>query len=432
MPQTVFISRSQLRKARLADEVANYRLAPLPAWPLWVLLYAFPVIWAMGLMQFAPTLLAAVMLMYMYLRRSIITFGPQWLWMALIAWCLLCVVALDSPSQFLGWALRFINIFNVGVYSLYFLNAREKISNQSMLGGLFVVWLTVVVMGYMGIFFPEARLITPMSYVLPDSLTRNELVRDYVMPPMAEVQMPWGAPKPYIRPSAPFPYANSWGLAYTFLTPVVMAIYAAVLSWRIRAVLTVLLCASVVPAIATSNRAMFIGLGVSASYVIFRQALKGRWVGAISGILIFGGAALYMWLSGAATQILGRQEYSDSTGGRLALYESTWEATLKSPFIGYGTSKMNYEIGVSMGTQGYMWALMFCFGLVGLGIFLLFIGFSIASTWRVQSSAGMWVHSLPIVTLSVFAFYSLDIMQLSTLMLCISLMMRSKIYGEGL
>ena len=52
---------------------------------------------------------------------------------------------------------------------------------------------------------------------------QNPLVRDYMLPPLAEVQRPWGAPEAYIRPSAPFPYANSWGLAYTLLTPVMLA-----------------------------------------------------------------------------------------------------------------------------------------------------------------------------------------------------------------
>lgn len=432
MPETVYISRAKMRQMRLAQQIAAHGVAPLPAWPIWVLLYGFPIVWAMGLGQFMPTILALVMIVLMLMRRSIISLGPQWMWGALIVWCLLCVLALDSSSQFLGWALRFINIFNVGIYSLYYMNARERISVNSLLGGLFTVWATVIVLGFVGMIIPEARLTTPMSFLLPGSLTRNELVKDYVLPPMAEVQLPWGAPDPYIRPSAPFPYANSWGLAYTFLTPIMFAILARAKKWSTRIVLGLLIPVSLVPAIATSNRGMFIGLGVSILYVIVRQAFRGSWAGAIAGIVVLGSASFFLWVSGAAAQIMGRQEYSDSTGGRAALYEATWNATLKSPFIGYGTSKMNNAIGVSMGTQGYLWALMFCFGLVGLALFLVFIVSSVISTWNVMSTAGLWLQSLPVVAISVFVFYSFDIMQLSALILSITALLRSKVYGEGL
>ncbi|MFI5426971.1 hypothetical protein [Aeromicrobium sp. UC242_57] len=45
---------------------------------------------------------------------------------------------------------------------------------------------------------------------MPGSLTSNEYVHDLFFPPFAEIQQPFGAPADLLRPSAPFPYANSW------------------------------------------------------------------------------------------------------------------------------------------------------------------------------------------------------------------------------
>ena len=50
--------------------------------------------------------------------------------------------------------------------------------------------------------------------------------------------------------------------------------------------------------------------------------------------------------------------------------------------IGYGTPRMEPSIGVSMGTQGYLWTLMFCFGFVGLALFALFMMCTVASGAR--------------------------------------------------
>ncbi len=405
---------------------------PLPAWPLYCLLYGFPAIWALGLGQFAPTILAYIMIFYMIMRKNIVVFKTQWIWLALTLWCIISSVSLHGGTDILAWGLRFVVIFNAGVYSLYFINARERITNQGILGGLLTVWYTVVVLGWLALFFPEFRLATPMSMIMPGGLVSNELVKDYVMPPLAEIQLPWGAPEPYIRPSAPFPYANSWGLAFTFLTPVVIAVMSAADKLRTKIILTVSIIAGLIPAIATSNRGMFIGLAICIVYVIFRQVIAGNLKVALYAVIAAAAAIIGLVTSGALEQILGRQEYSDSTGGRASLYQATWDAVLESPLIGYGTSRMNVTIGVSMGTQGYMWALMFCFGLVGLALFVAFMLYSIGSTWGVQSDTGIWLHSVPVTAICVFIFYSFDTMQMASMMLCLSVMMRSMIYKEGI
>ncbi len=420
------------QNSRFLSAVAPTVGAPLPAWPILTLLYGFPLIWAFGLMQFAPSILAMLMIVLMVMRRRVLVHSTMWIWFALMFWGLVCTVSLENASELLGWLQRYMNIFNVGIYTLYFFNARERIPNHLMLGGLLTIWFTVVILGYLALAFPDFRLRTPMSFLLPGSLLGNDLVRDYVLPPMAEVQMPWGVDVPYVRPSAPFPYANSWGLAYALLTPVVFAVITGVHSKKIQVALGLAVVLSLVPAVATSNRGMFIGLGSAFAYVLLRLLLKGDWralgIGAVLGV----GVVSYLFVSGAVGEILGRQEFSDSTGGRASLYTLTFEYTLRSPLVGYGTSKMADSVGVSMGTQGQVWALMFCFGFVGLGLFLLYVISVLVNTWNIASVTGMWVHSVIVSALAVVFFYSFDVIQLTVLMFSAALMMRSRMYGEGL
>lgn len=398
----------------------------LPAWPLVTYLYGFPLIWLLGASQFAPSLLAVSMLLLMLTRRQILTHPVHWIWLALIIWALVCTVSLTSPGNYLGWFQRFMNLANAGVFALYYFNARQRISLPLLLGGLITVWLTLLVLGHLALLFPEARLTTPMSLILPAGLQANEWVRDAVRPPLAEVQWPWGAEQAYIRPAAPFPYANSWGLAYALLTPVLLSCYFLLTSKGVKLLLTLALLASLSPALATSNRGMLLGLGLSLTYLALRLFLASAWRPLAYLLALATGLVTYLVTSGAIEKILGRQEFSDSTGGRAELYRLTLDYALRSPLVGYGTSRPAPSIGVSLGTQGYVWALLFCFGFVGLGLFLCYLLYSLLATWQLKTGAGFCLHSLLFSSLLMVFFYSYDLMQLTSLLLVVSALLRAK------
>ena len=77
-----------------------------------------------------------------------------------------------------------------------------------------------------------------IGLLLPEGITSNALVQNFFFPPLAEVQMPWGAPEPYNRPAAPFPYTNGWGSGFVLLTPLVLA-YLTTVRFRARHLLIV-------------------------------------------------------------------------------------------------------------------------------------------------------------------------------------------------
>ncbi len=406
--------------------------AALPAWPLLTLFYGLPVFWALGALQFAPTLLALFMLVLLVLRRSVVVPAPAWILAVFLLWAAAGSVQIEGLGSWLGFALRWVNIFSATVFFVYYYNAREHLDHRRMLRAAVAAWTTLVGLGCLALVIPEARLTTPVGLLLPEVFTANELVQDFVFPPLAEVQQPWGAPEPYNRPSAPFPYTNGWGSGFVILTPLVLA-YLTTVRFRARHLLVVAgLAVSLVPAVATTNRGMFLGIGLAMGYVLVRWALQGRVLPALLGIAVTAAVAGWLVASGSVERILGRQQYSDSTGDRGELYTDTFLAALDSPLLGYGAPLLDETVGIHMGTQGYLWTLMFCYGFVGLGLFMAFLHGGTLATLRVRSSTGILVHAVPVAACVFFAYYGLDAVQFILICLSLAVLLRAQRYGERL
>lgn len=406
--------------------------AALPAWPMYALLAAFPLWWGIGAAPFGPMVVAALMAALMLLRGRLDLVPGILPWFAFLLWVAASAVHLPSAMSVVGFAQRYGNLIAVGIFMLYYINARETLNLRKILAGILCLWATVVVLGLIATQVPEFRLSTPLGALLPKALTSNPLVYDLVFPRMAEVQQPWGAPAPFNRPAAPFPYSNSWGVAFVVMTPVAISALGIFRAGWARAVILVLLAASFVPALATGNRGMLVGLAVAVAYVLLRMAARGH-LRKVAALGVGAGTALYALVStGTLDQILSRQDYSDSTGGRFSLYVKTLEATLKSPLLGYGAPRLEESIGVSLGTQGYVWMLMFSYGFVGLALFAIFLGGGIIRTWRAPGSTGLWLHSVPVAAAAIAGFYSFDVMQLTVVALMLAVLLRARYFGEKL
>jgi polysaccharide biosynthesis protein PslJ len=402
----------------------------LPSWPVDLLLFGFPLSWVLGLAPFLPVALAAVMLVLLLQQRRWVVLPGVLPWFAFCAWIVVSAVMLDSPLRLIGYGFRFANVLAVGIALVYVLNAPERLSARRVMGGLVAVWATVVVGGYLGLLFPEVRIETPTAVLLPGVLTSNEYVADLVRPPLAEVQRPWGAPEPFVRPSAPFPYANGWGAAVALFTPVAVALAVLSRSRALRAAIVLGGVALAVPAIASLNRGMFLALGVGVTYVVVRFAARGHFVAFLTSsfLALIGGAGLVQ--AGLLTRIAERQAVSDTTSGRAGIYRETLQRTLDSPLIGYGSPLPAYEGTISIGTQGHVWMVMFSYGFVGLALFLLFV---LGGTWRSRAApgtAGLWLHSCLVTACVAIAFYGLDTMQMLCIALVLALLLRA-IYAPG-
>lgn len=413
---------------RTDEQVVDGVGEALPAWPVLVALWGFPLFWALGVTVISGVVLTLVMLSYLAHSAAARFVPGVYAFTAFVIWTIPCVLMIDSGARMLGYLYRFSILMFVGTAFVYTIAAGSRLSRRKIINGLTFVWLFTVAGGIAGLLSPSTRLSTPVGMLLPASLTSNQYVHDLFFPPLAEVQSPWGSPTDFVRPSAPFPYANSWGVAIVLLTPVAVACFLQTRSLVVRVVLIIGLAAMLAPALGTSNRGMFAGLVLAAVYVVVRMVLRDRAAPVISiaalGIL----GAVILVSNGLLTQIQSRQEYGDSATTRFSVYSETLHRTLQSPLLGWGAPRPSPEVGVSAGTQGYVWMLMFSFGFVGLFLFLAFLWGTTLRTRRAPGDIDLILHSVLVVASVIIIVYGLDIMQMLTIMLVAAVLLRRR-YG---
>jgi hypothetical protein len=399
----------------------------LPAWPLLAWLYGFPLFWLTGFSLLAPLVFGGVMLFFLAVRGRLRAAPGVLVWFAFLAWVCVCAASLTGFLQAVGFAQRTSDLVAVGLALLYYVNARESISPKQVLLGFAVIWSTVVVLGALATVMPDVRISTPFARVIPGSLLSNELVRELVEPRLAEVQEPWGVEEPFVRPAAPFPYTNSWGMAYALLTPIMVLIWSKLSSRRVRVLLGVTLLGSLYPAAQTSNRGMLLALAVYAIYISVRHMLAGNLRVGLAVFGLLGAVAAALTATGVFAAIAGRQEYSDTTTGRGTVYAATFEKVLESPLVGWATPQMDVTIGIALGTQGYAWTLMFCYGFVGLAIFLVFLARVLLASWNLHSPTAYVLHGLVATVGVTIWFYGLGVTQCLILVLAAAMLARARL-----
>lgn len=398
----------------------------LPAWPVAGLLWGFPVWWLTGLLPFVPLLAFVGMGAILLSRRRDVDLPPGGLpLLAFLLWLIPCAVMISEPSGYLAYGMRVGTLYGLGVMFLYIMNARENLRQEHLFGGVLVIWATTVVGGNLALVFPDARLTTPVGLLMPASIAQNELVENLLFPPLAEVQQPWGAEEPFNRPSAPYPYTNGWGSAFALTTPVVVAAWLQTRRTSLRIGIPLGFAAAVMPAIATSNRGMFLILGVIGAFTLVRLIGLGRVrdvaVLAVCGVVA---GALLVGL-GVLDGIADRQEVSDTTSGRAGIYEATLAEVAKSPVLGYGAPRPSDELGISLGTQGTVWMYVFSYGIVGLLLFLCFLVSAVLGTWTlVQDAPSALLQACLVGAVAGSFFYGFDYPQWSVILVALSLLLR--------
>lgn len=398
------------------------RSAELPWWPLAVVVMGYPLAWPLGLAPFLPIAGALLMAALLAARGGVVVLPGVTPFLVLAAWACPAVLALDGAGRLFGWGLRAATLASVAVALLYVTNARSA-SRERVVDALAVLWAATVLGGWLAVLFPDGGFTTPVGHLAPQGLLDNELVRTLLRPRFAETQEPWGVPEPLHRPAAPFPYANSWGVAMVLLTPVALA--AMVRRRPVRWLLVGLLVAAVVPAVASSNRGMFLGFAASAAYVVVRQSLSRRVRGAVLSLVTVVILAVLTVALDLPARVSERQKYSTTTEGRASLYAETWERALQSPVLGWGAPRPSVVHEVAVGTQGQVWTMLFSFGMVGLTLFALALIGLLVRTWpRSEPTELLLLHATLVAAVSVVGFYGLDTMQWLTIALVGGVLLR--------
>ncbi|HEU5271163.1 MAG TPA: O-antigen ligase family protein [Jatrophihabitans sp.] len=396
----------------------------LPAWPLYLLFAAFPLWWVTGLAAFA-VILVAVPMAVLLLQRGRTAVPPAfWLWVGFLVWACAAALELSSGTRLIGFGVRMSNYLGSTVVFLYVYNARERLTDRTVLRVLLLFFAFVVFGGYLGMLLPHGSLHTPAESLLPKNIAQNEYVHSLVHPSFAEVQQPYGSPRAFYRPSAPFPYTNSWGCNVALLVPLVIASITMARRRGARLVPLALLAAACLPAFATLNRGMFLALGVLLGYAALRLAARGQLVPLVT---IVAGTALGLVTAistGVLADLQTRLHYSRTNLGRQTIYREAFDGALQSPVFGHGAPQPSQTLTVSVGTQGQVWNVMYSYGFIALAIFMGWFVLAMLLSWRAGNQARLWMHAGLFVCCLTFFYYGYDGIQLTVAMVTAALALR--------
>lgn len=379
------------------------RTAQIPRWPLTLVVAGFPLWWLLGLGSLIWIVAAVPMVLWMLRTQDVKVPRGFGVWLLFLLWMCFSVVAVDNFSRTIGFAYRAGTYVALTVVFAYAYNLLRNERPTYILNVLTLFFLGIVVGGYLGLMFPTLVIRTPMSAIMPGFLMSNELVRDMVIIRTTQFNPDaWAYIDP--RSSAPFLYTNNWGNAYSLLLPVMVSYCATLWGTRRFAPLSVLVAASVVPAVLTLNRGMFLGLGVAALVLAFRHALRGR-LRVLVGIGLLGIVAALVWsVLPVAERLDNRLEASGTNYSRTTVYVETIEAVARSPFFGYGAPRPTESTVVPLGTQGQVWMVLFSHGFVGLLLFMASLGWLVVASLRRTDSIGLALNA-SLTVLFVQAFY---------------------------
>ncbi len=379
----------------------------LPAWPVLCLFWGTPIWWVLGLFPFSGAVVAPVMLYYLLLRRSVWLAPGTLSYLALVGWMVTGFFVKEPGDEF-SVTIRFVQYASVAVLIVYVVNARARLTTDRLLAALTALWWFVIAGGYLGLLMPYGRLTTTVGSLLPEGIASNQYAQQLLFPQFAEVQTPYGASVPFLRPAAPFYYANGWGAAMTLLIPVAVAFALRRGTTRAKFYTLVGVALTLPPAVTANNRGMFLALGVALCVVLIRTAAIGRWNFVVGYVMLAAGAVFTMLQLGLVESVLERAATGQSTEGRTRLYTETLQRTLDSPIVGYGAPRASFTTEVTVGTQGAVWTAMFCSGFVGLMLLLYFLFGAVRRTWHLRSPSGLWLNASLVATCVMSAYYGID------------------------
>jgi hypothetical protein len=378
------------------------------AWPLVVLLAGYPVWWALGLTTFA-FIGAAIPMAAQLVRRRRLRLPPGFgLWALLLLWVVLGAIVLGETApgtmppagagKIAAYALRVLQYVSITVVMLWVGTMWEReVPRRLVVSLLGVLFLWTIAGGLLGALYPHASFATPLSYVLPQSLLDNAFVGRNTTVRFAQVHEVLGG---ISRPAAPYLYTNTWGYCYSLLLPWF------VVGWLIRTSVprkvfaVTVIAVSLFPVVYSLNRGLWIGLGLSAAYLVVRFAMQGRTVlvAAVAlAVLLLGAVLLLSPLRTVVGDRLGNPHSNETRNYQNGI---AFRAALSSPVLGYGGTRQTVGNDRSIaagatatcpqcgnrdvGSTGQLWNLLLQNGFVGAFCYIAFFAYI---AWRYRWDA---------------------------------------------
>ncbi len=444
---------------RPAHGTAARKPVDLPAWPVASILALYPLWWALGLGVLIFPIMAVPMLVLLLRRRAAgrpLRLPPGFAWWALfLAAVVISIAALGADpagtvaehasDRLVAVLYRLVMYLALTVLLLYAGNLTEAELPRrrlvKLLGWLFVV---TVAGGLLGMVAGRFEFTSPVEWLLPSGIRNKGFVQSLVHPYAAQIMDLVGGAKP--RPAAPWGYTNTWGNNFCLLAG--WLVVAAWSSGRTRAKVFALLClaVSIVPAVVSLNRGLWIGLVVLVVYVSARYILLGKlW---IIGALAVAAAALAVALvaSPLGDVVGARLDNGKSNGVRSFLIERALDGAADSPVIGYGSTRNtiggrnSITVGESAGCErcgnftvggnGQLWQLIYAHGAVGTVGYLGFFAYGLWRFRRDRSAVGIAGSAAIVTSFSAMLWYNSLATPLAFMVLAYALLWRNSREGN--
>jgi polysaccharide biosynthesis protein PslJ len=394
------------------------RRSGLPdGWPLLLLLVGFPLWWVLGLSAVIWVLLALPMLVWLLVRRGLRVPKGFGLWLAFLFWMLLSATQLDEARRWYAFGFRAVLYLSMSVIFLYVYNQpRSALPIRRIVIALTVLWAVVVCFGFLAMAAPRTEVTTAASLLLPETVAANPFAQDLFGAKLAQVQTFIGYDLP--RPAAPFTYTNEWGGTLALLTPMALASLSLLRSYLARNLVRLLLVASLVPIVVSSNRGLWVGLAVGLAYAAVRVALRGnaRSLVAIVGFLALVGALVAF--TPLERYVSDRLAHQHSNERRESLGQQAVRGALERPLLGYGGPRESPDMpnAPAVGTHGQLYLVIFSQGLPGIAFFLGWWLWAVWATRRGATGPPLWCHVVLVIGVLEFLFYDMMPTQLHLMM----------------
>ena len=382
-----------------ATPVARRRWLLRPGWPLTWMLVGFPLWWVLGISSFIGHIAAVLMVLELARLRRIRVPRSFGVWLLFLAWVVAGVLVLQvaapyaspgvSSGRYISFAYRLGWYLSATVVLVYVGNMRDVLSTTRIVRAGAAMFLTIVAGGWLGVLLPHLVFPSLLEALLPGAALRVEFVQFLVHPQI--VQDYARAVAEFPRPSAPFAYANIWGLNFACFLPFFLVGWLGKdAGWRRTAGIPVLLLA-LVPGVLSLNRGMWLAVGCMVAVVAVRSALRGSLrslVAVGAGVVV---VLALVALTPLGAQVQDRFENPKSTETRSNVAATTVASVMEgSPVLGFGSTRdpatAFYSVAggdspscpecapPALGTQGHFWLVLYSQGLLGLLLFIYFHG----------------------------------------------------------
>lgn len=448
---------AKARTAGPAHGSAPVKPTNLPPWPVTALLALYPLWWVAGLGVLIVPILAVPMVVLLVRRRAAgrpVRLPPGFLWwLVFLAAVVISIGALGiDPAGTVAEhaSTRLIAVlYKLGMYLaltillVYTGNLTEtELSRRRLvrlLGWLFVV---TIAGGLLGIVAGRFAFTSPVEWLLPTGVRNKGFVQSLVHPYAAQIMDLVGGERP--RPAAPWGYTNTWGNNFCLL--VGWLVVAAWSGGPLRKAMALLcLGVSVLPAVLSLNRGLWIGLGLLIAYVAARHVLAGRvWILAAVGLA---GLAVVVALiaSPLGGVVNARLDNGKSNGVRSFLIDRAVEGFADSPVIGYGGTRntmggrQSITVGESAGCErcgnftvggnGQLWQLLYAHGAAGTAGYLGFFAYGLWRFRRDRSAIGIAASAAIVTSFAAMLWYNTLVTPLAFMFLAYALLWRDEIEG---